>query len=113
MERYAETMAGTKILLMETTRERDPQVFNISTAPDVTEQLNLAWETSKKSMPLGTISKVEETEDYGLTFSIGLKRKDKKIWAKILMMPQWKATEWIFPRKKKRRAKRRKRWMEQ
>lgn len=72
----------------------------LSTVPDVTDDM-LSWEAS---MSL-------ETEDVW-TFSFDLDQKDKKILAKIMMMPRWEATEWIFPRKKKRGTKRRKRWME-
>lgn len=35
------------------------------------------------------------------SFTIELKRKDKKVWAKILMMPKYAATEWMFPKKEK------------
>lgn len=47
--------------------------------------------------------------DQELSFSFELRRKDKRIWAKILLMPRYKATEWIFPKKKKRGTMRRKR----
>lgn len=43
------------------------------------------------------------------SFTIELKRKDKKVWAKILMMPRYEATEWMFPKKKKRGTMRRRR----
>ena len=42
-------------------------------------------------------------------FEFELRREDKRIWSKILMMPRYKATEWMFPRKKKRGTMRRKR----
>lgn len=45
--------------------------------------------------------------EFGFEFELG--RKDKRIWSKIMMMPQYKATEWMFPRKKKRGTMRRKR----
>lgn len=61
---------------------------------------------------IGKIKRIEEFEDE-FTFTIELSRKNKKEWAKILMMPRWEETEWIFPKKKKRGTKRRKRWMEQ
>lgn len=56
--------------------------------------------------PMDGIKKVIADE---FSFEIELKRKDKRIWSKILMMPQYKATEWTFPRKKKRGTMRRKR----
>lgn len=43
------------------------------------------------------------------TFEIKLTRKDKKIWAKILGMPKWMETEWVFQRKKRRASNRRRR----
>lgn len=43
------------------------------------------------------------------SFTIELTRKNKKAWAKIFRMPKWELTEWMFPRKKKRASKRRKR----
>ena len=43
------------------------------------------------------------------SFTIKLKGKDKKAWAKILMMPRYAVTEWMFPKKKKRGTMRRRR----
>lgn len=43
------------------------------------------------------------------SFSLDIDRLDKRIWSKILLMPRYKATEWIFPKKKKRGTMRRKR----
>lgn len=37
------------------------------------------------------------------------KRKDKKTWSKIFIMPKWEATEFCFPKKKKRGTMRRRR----
>lgn len=44
-----------------------------------------------------------------ITMTINLRRKDKKVWGRILQMPKYKTTEWLFPKKKKRGSKRRKR----
>ena len=38
--------------------------------------------------------------DQEFSFSFELRRKDKRIWAKILLMPRYKATEWIFPKRR-------------
>lgn len=46
-----------------------------------------------------------------LSFSIEVDRKSKKIWGRIFQMPQYKITEWRFPKKKKRGSKRRARRM--
>ena len=43
------------------------------------------------------------------SFTIELKMKDKKVWGKILMMPRYAVTEWMFPKKKKRGTMRRRR----
>lgn len=50
---------------------------------------------------------VRITTDTELTFKVTLTKKNKKEWAKILNMPKFALTEWIFPRKKKRGTKRR------
>lgn len=40
------------------------------------------------------------------------KSKDRKLWAKVFMLQKYKATEWAFPKKKKRGTKRRRRrWL--
>ena len=44
-----------------------------------------------------------------ITMTLNLRRKDKKVWGRILQMPKYKTTEWLFPKKKKRGSKRRKR----
>ena len=44
-----------------------------------------------------------------ITMSLNLRRKDKIVWGRILQMPKYKTTEWMFPKKKKRGSKRRKR----
>ena len=36
-------------------------------------------------------------------------RKDRTAWSKIFMMPKWEATEFCFPKKKKRGTMRRRR----
>lgn len=40
---------------------------------------------------------------------LDLNRESRKVWAKIFQMQRYKATEWIFPRKKKRGTARRRR----
>ena len=50
---------------------------------------------------------VHITDDSEFTATVTLTKKDKKTWAKMLNMPKYKMTEWIFPRKKKRGTKRR------
>lgn len=40
---------------------------------------------------------------------LDLNRGSRKVWARIFQMPRYKATEWIFPRKKKRGTARRRR----
>lgn len=43
------------------------------------------------------------------TLTLDLRRKDKKVWGEVFGMPQYKVTEWMFPKKKKRGTIRRKR----
>lgn len=43
------------------------------------------------------------------TLTLDLQRKDKKLWGKIFGFQKYKMTEWIFPKKKKRGTRRRKR----
>ena len=40
---------------------------------------------------------------------LDLDRDGRKVWAKVFQMQRYKATEWIFPRKKKRGTARRRR----
>ena len=44
-----------------------------------------------------------------ITMSINLRRKDKIVFGRTFEMPKYKVTEWMFPKKKKRGSKRRKR----
>lgn len=44
-----------------------------------------------------------------ISMSLTLRRRDKKTWGRIFQMPKYKVTEWMFPKKKKRGSKRRKR----
>ena len=44
-----------------------------------------------------------------ITMSLNLRRKDKIVCGRIFEMPKYKVTEWMFPKKKKRGSKRRKR----
>ena len=74
-----------------------------------------------KYMPIGKIVEINTTEEPSelypnvsitnteLICCVTLGRKSKKAFAKIFMMPRWKLTEWMFPRKKKRARKRKKR----
>lgn len=41
--------------------------------------------------------------------SLDLNRESRKAWARIFQMQRYKATEWIFPRKKKRGTARKRR----
>lgn len=50
---------------------------------------------------------VQIADDTGFTVTVALTKKDKIIWAKILNMPKYELTEWMFPRKKKRGTNRR------
>lgn len=43
----------------------------------------------------------------GFQFEVLLDRDGRKAWARIFQMQRYKATEWIFPRKKKRGTARR------
>lgn len=52
---------------------------------------------------------IKLTDGSEITITIKIDRKNKKVLAKILMMPKYIATEWMFPKKKKRGTARRKR----
>lgn len=47
------------------------------------------------------------TDDTEFTMTVTLTKESKKACAKILNMPKYKITEWMFPKKKKRGTKRR------
>lgn len=51
------------------------------------------------------------TDGGSTTVTLNMTRDDRKVWAKILMLPKYKATEFIFPKKKKRGTVRRLRRM--
>ena len=84
---------------------------------------NLYFQHSGEYKPIGKVIEISTTEmpemrgeypdirftDTELTFRLTLDRKSKKTFAKFFIMPRWKRTEWMFPRKKKRASKRRKR----
>ena len=53
--------------------------------------------------------KINLTDGSEITMTIKLDRINKKAFAKIFMMPKYIATEWMFPKKKKRGSARRKR----
>ena len=71
-----------------------------------------------KTEPIGSTTCVNEEkmhdrtisgeEELTLTFKIK-KLKDRKLWAKVFMLPKWEATEWALPKKKKRGTMRRRR----
>lgn len=65
-------------------------------------EINMITESPTPEPPL-----VHIADDTGFTVTVTLTKKDKKTWAKILNMPKYELTEWIFPRKKKRGTKRR------
>lgn len=65
-------------------------------------EINMITESPTPEPPL-----VHLADDTGFTVTVTLTKKDKKAWAKILNMPKYALTEWIFPRKKKRGTKRR------
>lgn len=67
-------------------------------------EINTITESPTPEPPL-----VHIADDTGLTVTITLTKKDKKAWAKILNMPKYKVTEWMFPRKKKRGTMKRER----
>ena len=55
------------------------------------------------------IPMISLTDSFSGEFKIELMRKDKRTWGRILQMPKYKVTEWMFPRKKKRGTMKRKR----
>lgn len=65
-------------------------------------EINTITEPQTPEPPL-----VHIADHTGLTMTVTLTKKNKKAWAKILNMPKFELTEWIFPRKKKRGTKRR------
>lgn len=65
-------------------------------------EINTITESQPPEPPLLRIA-----DDTGLTVTVDVTKKDKIIWAKILNMPKYELTEWMFPRKKKRGTKRR------
>lgn len=48
-------------------------------------------------------------EPFTATLHCVMSRKALRTFAKIMMMPKYKETEWVFPKKKKRGTKRRRR----
>lgn len=65
-------------------------------------ETNIVTESPTPEPPLAHIA-----DDTGFTITGTLTKKNKIIWAKMLNMPKYKMTEWIFHRKKKRGTKRR------
>lgn len=58
------------------------------------------------------VTEIREDEEHGLTVTFKLENNDKKTrrtWAKIFMLPRYRETEWVFPRKKRRGSMRRRR----
>jgi len=80
---------------------------------------------NKDGEPLGEIERLDDakiqttgapefptislTDGISGEFEIEISRKDKKVWGRILQMPKYEITEWMFPRKKKRGSMRRER----
>ena len=52
------------------------------------------------------------TDGGEMTVSINLTRDSRKTWAEIFMLPKYKKTEFMFPKKKKRGTARRRRRLE-
>lgn len=52
------------------------------------------------------------TDGGSITATLNMTRDDRKVWAKILMLPKYKKTEFMFPKKKKRGTARRRRRLE-
>ena len=73
------------------------------TLGNVTE-INTITESPTPEAPL-----VHIADDTGFTVTVTLTKNAKKAWAKILNMPKYELTEWMFPRKKKRGSRRRNR----
>lgn len=71
------------------------------------EETTLTYSDRKESF-VG-YPKINLTDGSEITMTIKLDRKNKKVFAEIFMMPKYKATEWMFPKKKKRGTARRKR----
>lgn len=65
-------------------------------------EINTITESPTPELPL-----VQIADDTEFTVKVALTKKGKKELAKILNMPKFALTEWIFPRKKKRGTKRR------
>lgn len=53
------------------------------------------------------VPKINLGNDEGLTLTFNPRRRSKKVWAKIFQMQRYEATEWMFPKKKKRGTARR------
>ena len=60
-------------------------------------------------MNCNEVPTISLTDGFSGEFDIEISRKDKKVWGRILQMPKYKITEWMFPRKKKRGTIKRKR----
>lgn len=60
-------------------------------------------------MNYSEVPTIRLTDGFSGEFEIEISRKDKKVWGRILQMPKYKITEWMFPRKKKRGTIKRKR----
>lgn len=53
------------------------------------------------------VPKINLGNDEVLTLTFNPRRRSKKVWAKIFQMQRYEATEWMFPKKKKRGTARR------
>lgn len=82
--------------------EKDPGVF--TPISEVTEILTTEADSEEIDQEY-----ISLTDEAFASFEFDPPRKDKRIWARIMMMPRYKATEWLFPRKKRRGSMRRRR----
>ena len=58
---------------------------------------------------LGPCDSVTVFEPFTATYDFSMSRKGLRVLAKTIMIPEYKITEWVFPKKKKRGTMRRRR----
>lgn len=75
---------------------------------EVKEISSITGETLSPSA-LGPCDAVTVCEPFTATYNFSMARKGLRAFAKIMMIPKYKATEWVFPKKKKRGTMRRRR----
>lgn len=71
-------------------------------------EISITGETLSPSA-LGPCDAVTACEPFTATYNFSMSRKGLRVLAKTMMMPEYKITEWVCPRKKKRGTIRRKR----